>query len=119
MAVTAVKQAPRETSTVTIAESASLSEGLDLIDRTLARIVMPAAWTAADITFQSSADGITYNDMYDQFGSEYTVTADASQDIGLNLADFIGVRFIKVRSGTSGSAVTQDAARTITLVSVP
>jgi hypothetical protein len=37
----------------------------------------------------------------------------------LNIGDWIGVRYMKVRSGTSGTPVNQGGARTITLVVQP
>ena len=81
----------------------------------VAGIQMPASWTAADLTFQASLDGTTYQDIYDKDGTEYTVTADAGIYIILPIADFAGIPYMKVRSGTSGTAVQQEAARTIQL----
>lgn len=101
-----------------IAASASLSGAVDLGGARLARILMPSEWTAANLTFQASTDGETFNNLYDQYGTEYTVTAAAARDIIVNLTDFLGVRFLKVRSGIAASAVTQAAAREVTLVLV-
>lgn len=105
---------------VTIANGASLSGAIDCSEGRPARIVIPSAWTTANLTFQTSYDGTTYNDLYDAFGTEYTVTVGgASRGIILPLADFIGVRYLKVRSGTTGTPVTQGADRTLKLVLVP
>lgn len=102
----------------TIADGASLSDIVPLGIGALARIVMPDAWTAGNLTFQTSYDGTTFNNLYAADGTEYTVTAAASREIIVNLADFLGVRFVKIRSGTSGTAVNQGAARTIRVVSL-
>lgn len=107
------------TTTATISSGNSLSSGIDLGTARLARIVMPASWTAANLTFQTSPDNSTWSDLYDSYGTEYTVTAAASRAIIIPLVDFIGVRYIKVRSGTAGAAVAQGADRTLTLVLVP
>lgn len=115
--VTAINSDVRK-STVTIANGASLSGAVDLGTSRLARIVMPASWTTANLTFQTSYDGTTYSNLYDSVGNEYTVTAAASRSILVDLKDFIAVRYLKVRSGTSGSAVNQAAARDIVLVSL-
>lgn len=108
------------TTTATITNGTSLSTGIDLGTARLSRIVIPAAWTAANITFQASADGVTYADLYDASGTEYTITVGgASRSIIVPLADFVGIRYVKVRSGTTGSPVNQGADRALTLVLVP
>jgi hypothetical protein len=100
----------------TIASGASLSPAIDLASLGVARIVMPAAWTTANLTFQTSQDGLTYQDLYDAYGVEYTVIAVVAHNIILPPSDFVGMRYLKVRSGTSGSPVTQGGARTVTLI---
>jgi hypothetical protein len=99
----------------TIANGAALSGAIDLDGYTLCGIQMPSAWTTANLTFQVSADGATYADVYSDSGGEYTVTAAASRYIVLNPADFAGMRFLKVRSGTTGTPVNQGGARTMLL----
>ena len=102
-----------------IDSGASLSPAVDLIDTRLFGFVMPAAWTAAAMTFSVSADGVTYNDLYDDTGTEVNLTVSASKFIALsNPQRFLGIRYLKVRSGTTGSAVNQGAARTIQLVAI-
>jgi hypothetical protein len=80
---------------------------------------MPSTWTAADLTFQASPAGSSYADLYDENGTEVTVDAAASRHIALPPADWCSAPFLKVRSGTSGTAVNQAGARTITLVTRP
>lgn len=105
---------------VSIANGASLSDAGNLGPFRLVGIVMPATWTAANLTFQVSDDaGTTYNNLYDDLGTEVTVTAAASRYIALDPAVFAGINYLKVRSGTSGSAVNQGGDRTITLVTRP
>lgn len=105
--------------TATIANGASLSGAVPLGNGGLTRIAMPAAWTAANLTFQTSYDGVTFANLYNHEGTEYTVQAAASREILLPLADFLGVRFIKIRSGTSAAAVAQGAERSLKLVVQP
>lgn len=100
----------------TIASGASLSGPVASDDGAPVVLVIPGAWTPASVTFQCSADNAAYADLYDQFGTEYTVTAAASRAIILPAADFAGCRSIKVRSGTSAAPVAQAAARALTLV---
>ena len=58
-----------QTRTATIAISTSLSAAIALPPGWYpAAILMPAAWTAADLTFQLSLDGTTFADLYDEAG---------------------------------------------------
>lgn len=116
----AVSSAQILTTTATILSGASLSSAIDLSAGRLSRIAIPASWTTANLTFQTSADNSTFNDLYDSYGTEYTVTVGgASRAIVIPLADFIGVRYLKIRSGTTGTPVNQGADRILTLVLVP
>lgn len=100
-----------------IASGSSLSPEINLSGSRLFAINMPASWTTANLTFQGSDKaGGTYNDIYDEDGNEVSVTVAASQFIILEPAKFLGLRNLKIRSGTSSSAVNQGADRTITLV---
>lgn len=106
--------------TATIAESGNLSGEVDIEGLILVGISMPAAWTAAAITFQGSPDdGSTYQNVYDLAG-EKTISSSvaiASAMIIFGPSEFIGIgRKLKIRSGTSGTPVSQVAARTLTLV---
>lgn len=105
------------TVTATIAAGSSLSGNVTLpLGYYLAALVMPSAWTAADLTFQVSADNATYADYYDNAGVEVTVPADASRAIMLDSDTWRAVRFLRLRSGTSSTPVTQTSSRTITLI---
>lgn len=112
-----IKAVPGDsTLAVQIANGQSLSAAIDLGTARLAYITMPAAWDAADITFQASPDGqVPHSDLYDSTGAEYTVKAAAGRTILINLADLMGVRFLKIRSGKSGAVVNQTALRALTL----
>lgn len=99
--------------TFTIANGASLSEAIAMYGYVPTAIQMPAAWDAADLTFQGSVDGVAYNDIYDQDETELTVQAAASRLIILTPANFFSGVNLKVRSGTTGTPVNQSAARTI------
>lgn len=105
--------------TATIANGASLSDVVELPDVAgfyVMGIQMPAAWTAASLTFQGSADGGAYGDVYDVDGTEVTVTTAAGRYITLDPATLAGLTFLKVRSGTAAAAVAQGAERKITLL---
>lgn len=109
----------RSTYSVTISSGTSLSAAIDLGSTILFAIQIPSSWTTANITFQASADGVTYANLYDSTGTEVTVTAAASEFIVFSApAPWMGIRFIKVRSGTSSTPVNQGADRALSIVSV-
>jgi len=108
--------------TAVIASGQSLSGAVELKPQgrsgfcTAAVMVMPSAWTAADITFQGSIDGSTFGNLHDDSGVEVVVKAAASRVIVLSAAYFWGLRWIRVRSGTSSVPVAQAAQRSITIL---
>lgn len=109
------------TTTVTIANGASLSDAADLNQYTLAAVVLPSTWTTAGMTFQVTYDGSNYFDLSDEDG-EVALSSSvvvASKAIALEPYKFLRVAGLKVRSGTSASAVNQGGDRTITLVFSP
>jgi hypothetical protein len=105
--------------TVNIANAASLSGVVDMGTARLARISLPAAWTAADLTLQSSTDGVTFKDLYDKDGIEYTIKAAASRAVLVPLGDMLSLRYLKIRSGTSATPVNQGASRDLIITLVP
>lgn len=103
--------------TAVIASGESLSAAINDIDGgALVGIVMPAAWTAANLTLQASHNDTDFANVYDDAGNEVTITAAAGRYIRLTPADYFGANALKVRSGTSGTPVNQGAARTIIFV---
>jgi len=101
----------------TIANGASLSGIVNTNRLNAIGIIMPAAWTAAALTFQGSIDGDNFFNLYDQAGNEVTVPAAASNFIvGLDVLAFGSFNYLRIRSGTSGVPVNQGAARVLTVV---
>lgn len=115
-------QTSTETSTLTIADNSSLSSAIDLGGRGLTAIIIPSTWvTATVITFQVSVDDSTYYNLYHDVSAtltEYSVPVAASRYITLDQEKFFGIKYLKVRSGTAGSAVnqTEDNGVVLTLV---
>jgi hypothetical protein len=104
--------------TVTIANGASLSgAGVILPDHgRLVGIITDAEWDTNAVTFQACVDGTNFFNLYDE-GTEYSlagVVASTYNRVDMNV--FLGVRQVKVRSGTAAAAVNQVGATTITLV---
>lgn len=100
-----------------IAGGVSLSPEVPLGAKTLVGVAMPAAWTAASITFQVSPDGgTTWLDLVDSSGSEVAITASANQFVQIDPAVWRGINMVKVRSGTSSAPVNQGADALVGLV---
>ena len=80
---------------------------------------MPAAWTAAGLTFQAASESEgTFNDVYDDAGTELSIAADASRVVVNKdlMQKLKGLQYVKIRSGTTGTPVVQIDERTLTLV---
>lgn len=103
-----------------IAADASLSGAVSLGGYALVAIKMPADWTAASLTFQASDDDDdTFYNMYSTDGTELTAQAADDRWIAIAPSDFVGARYIKIRSGTSGTPVNQAAERTLQVIVRP
>jgi hypothetical protein len=100
---------------VVIASGASESSALKLVSETIVGIYMPASWTAADLSFRASQDGVSFSDVF-EFGALLSVQAGAAQYVPLDLSKFVGVAHLKVKSQLNGSAVNQAAERVLTPV---
>lgn len=109
--------------TATIAAGAALSGAVNLGEKQLLGIYMPGAWTAADITLQSSPDGgTTFYELNATDGAAADAVAAfqvhapaASQFVAIDPTKLRGVNCIKLRSGTAGSPVNQVAQAVLTL----
>lgn len=109
-----------QNTTATIANGASLSGAVNLGGNVLAGLIMPAAWTTADITFAVAKNNTdTPVPLFDDQGNEVKVTSPAASR-GIALDSIAGSiapwPYIYIRSGTSATAVNQAAERVITLV---
>lgn len=109
--------------TATIANAGSLSGTIALDGFVLMAIQMPAAWTAADITFDGSVDGTTFSPVFDDSGTEVKITAAAAATlagkvcVNASLLEKLAALYaIRIRSGVSGATVAQGAARSFSLV---
>ena len=101
----------------TILNTASLSDAVELEGHSVERIIMPAAWTAADLTFQiSDDDGTTFQNLYWDWGAEFVIDAAVATTIELSpFCKLSNIDQLKVRSGTSGAAQAQGGDRIIRL----
>ncbi len=105
---------------VVIANGTSLSAAVNLGGLELVGVAMPAAWTAASLTFAGLAADGTYGKIQNEAGTELTITSPGAQ-LYIALSQAVtgvvrGLGSIKVRSGTAGTPVNQGADRTLWLI---
>lgn len=101
---------------ITIANGASLSDAAHIGVGVVVGISLPTI-TSAAITFQGSHDGATYRDVYNNDGvTETALTASTGARIVDAPAALVGLPYLKVRSGTTATAVNQLAERTVVII---
>lgn len=104
----------------TIVSGQSLTEDIDLTTLRLIGIIIPSAWTTANLTFQVSHNGSNYYNFYNDIGGEVTISVSGPNTwICFDPSLFSGIRFLRIRSGTGAGPVNQGANRLLTLVSRP
>ena len=95
-----------------IAPGESLSDALDCSAGKIIKITMPGDWTFAPITFQTSSDGVGFNDIMKPNGQEVLCTVFAGTAI-IGMDTVTG--FLKIRSGTRDRPVVQEDIRTFAI----
>jgi hypothetical protein len=98
-----------------IAAGDSLSAGADCGVGELVRFYMPNAWTAANVTFQMSPDGIAYSDMVDKSGREIMISIMPNAGIVVDV-QWRALAWLKIRSGTRDKPIAQAAQREFRLI---
>lgn len=105
------------TKTATIANNAQISDAVDLAEQRLAGINVPANWVAANITFQTSIDGVAFFDVYDSNGA-VSIPQGQLANARMVLVDpstFFGLRYLKLKT----SAVQNNGDVAVTLMTAP
>jgi hypothetical protein len=104
------------TASITIAAGQSKSTVLDLTTTQLTQLMAPDAWTSANITFQVSADGLAFGDLYDKTGVEVIRGMGPARAVPVDPALTSAALYLRLRSGSSTHPVVQDADRTFVCV---
>lgn len=93
----------------------SQSNAVQLNEGTLVGLtVSGSTLSGVDLTFLASVDGVTYLPLYDNAGEEVKITVSTvARNYTLDPAVFFPWNFIKVRQGTSASAVLQAGQDTL------
>lgn len=106
--------------TIANGDATGLSTAIQTNGVPVVGIEMPASWTSASMTFQGSVDGSTYQNIYDQYGNELTLTVAGARDIYFDAYVYLtACNYVKVRSGTSALPVAQGSDRIVKLITAP
>lgn len=100
------------TFTATIANGQTASGAVDMNTHALCGMFIPSSFTGTTITFQTALTlAGTYVSVRDGAGSALSKTVAQGQYIPLDPADFAGIRFLKIVSGSA-----EGGERVVTLV---
>lgn len=93
--------------TVTILDTESISEAIDLGSRNIIAIMVPTGFTGSEITFSVSTDGETYYDLYTSAGVETSITIGLDEYRRLDADIAIGFNHFKLRAGNAAVPTAQ------------
>jgi len=99
--------------TAVIASAGTVSGAVDMVGTGVVAIQLPAAMTGGSISFQASADNVTFSPVYDDTGL-VAVTTAANQYVTLPASITKSARYVKLVSDTA-----EGAERTIKLIARP
>lgn len=103
------------TSGVVIANGASVSNVIDIMDGVITGITL-GAWTGTEITLLGAQrDSDTFVPVHAADGTEVSFTVAADRHVYVDPNVTRGVRYVKIRSGDTAAAVNQAAARSFTV----
>jgi hypothetical protein len=105
--------------TVTVLDGQSLSEAAIMGNLELCGVVTDSGWNTAALTFQGSYDNVTYFNIWNGAAELAYAAVAASTWVMFDPAIFLGIPYIKVRSGTGASAVNQTGDSVVTLILRP
>ena len=64
---------------LTMANGAALTDDAAIYGVMVGAIELPAAFSGTQLTMQASLDGVTWNNVHDQFGTELVITVAPSR----------------------------------------
>lgn len=105
-----------EALSVTLASGSSLSGTINLGGLRLFGLTIPAAWTAAALSFQVSPDaGANWYELMGPDGAAVTLAPQTSCCMMLDPKFFAPFQYIRLRSGLAAAPVAQGADRMLNL----
>lgn len=89
---------------IDISEDDDLSNAIDIEGKVLVGLVIPSNFDGTTVKFQVSHDNVTYQALYDDGGTEISITVAASRGVGITAAKAEALapwRYIKLVTGTA------------------
>jgi hypothetical protein len=111
---------PLITDTVTIPRAGSLSNGVNIVDATILRIITPDDWTPARLSFQIADADVpaNYRDVLLFDAGELIITCHPRNVIAIRGSMLFARQcWLKFRSGPSAGPINQAATRVFTIYS--
>lgn len=104
--------------TCTIGSGGTLSGVVNISGASYIGLQPPAAFTVAAITFLVSADGVTYQTLYDQALTEVAITLGTAPAYSISMGSIGNLlapwSYVRIYSGSAATPVAQTAARVFT-----
>ena len=108
---------------VTIASAAAVSGAFKPAGQRIAGVIVPSAWTAADISFELEEPSGTWVKLVDPAGALVKITGVATAlseamlppEIADRVAHYGAMRLVSTNTASEAN-INQDAARTLTLI---
>jgi hypothetical protein len=104
----------------TFKAGSALSEEVDLHFTRVFGITVSDGWDTAVITLQVRRnDDSVWHDLYHDDGTEYSINVSGGRHVNIRWpGSLFGLRYIRLRSGTSAAPVTQTAERKLNLLTM-
>ena len=110
--------ANKSTFELTVSAGGSVSQSFDTLGRcVITGIAIPAGWNGTTISFQvgfGNSSPETFGDLW-EYDEEVTMTVRAGKVFRVQAGDLWGYDRLKIRSGTSTTAVVQPTQKKITV----
>lgn len=90
-----------QTTTLTVANGATLSDAINCNGQGIIGVIMPAALTSTAMTFTGSQDNVTFTALYNAAGTALSTTVAANRIILFTPGDLIGLQWIKLVMGSA------------------
>ena len=103
--------------TCTIPSAQAVSDAIDVRGYSVVGVLLPAAWTAASLTFQGSADGSNFGYLSDSTGAEISVASPgATKLVNFSASWFQACGWIRLVSGPNAAVIPQAASRSLVVI---
>ena len=97
-----------DTTSVTIAQGATVSSAIDMRGQAMVAILLPSALTGTTMSFKGSWDGTNFYDAYNTSGTPLSIAVSTNRWVFFTATDFVALDYLQLVSGSA-----EAGARTI------